>query len=138
MKSLKMQGGWTLASHRIRMLATDGHRLSCVQREDVKTDKVINLIISRDGLSAAAELIAHNKSEVKIGIDGSRIYFNVGTRQLSSLLLDKSYPNCEPQLSINYRHQLKFDAVAFNSTINRMAVFGAAFLRRRGISFDVI
>jgi DNA polymerase-3 subunit beta len=109
----------------IRMLATDGHRLSCFQREDVKSDKAVDLVISRDGLSAAAELIAHNKGDVKIGVDGNRIYFNVGTRQLSSLLLDKGYPNCEPQLSITYRHQLKFDAVAFNSTINRMAVFGA-------------
>jgi DNA polymerase III subunit beta len=115
----------TIGPKGIRMLATDGHRLSCVRREDVKADKAIELIIPRDGLSAAAELIAHNKGEVKIGVDGSRIYFNVGTRQLSSLLLDKGYPNCEPQLSINYQHQLKFDAVVFNSAINRMAVFGA-------------
>jgi DNA polymerase III subunit beta len=115
----------TIGPDGIRMLATDGHRLSCIQRKDPQADKAVSPVISRDGLSAAAALIAHNNGEVKIGVDDSRIYFSVGTRQLSSLLLDKGYPNCEPQLSKNYQHQLTFDAVVFNSAINRMAVFGA-------------
>ncbi len=108
-----------------RMIATDGHRLVCVERMDVTQDKPITLLIPRTSLSAIAKVIGSSEGEVNISLDSNRLFFGVGARRLSCVLRDGAYPDCEPLLSKSFERQLTLDCQAFKEAISRMAVFGA-------------
>ena len=115
----------TIGPKGARIIATNGHRLICVERADVTQDKPITLLIPRTSLSAITKVLSSSEGEVKIGLSSNRLFVNTGKRQFSSVLLDRAYPDCEPLLSKSFERQLTLDCQAFKEVINRMAVFGA-------------
>jgi DNA polymerase III subunit beta len=115
----------TVGPQGARMIATDGHRLICVERMDVTQDKPITLLIPRTGLSAIAKVLSSSEGEAMIGLNSNRMFVNAGERQFSSVLIDRACPDCEPLLSKSFERQLTLDCQAFKAAINRMAVFGA-------------
>jgi DNA polymerase III subunit beta len=108
-----------------RMIATDGHRLICVERTDVTQEKPITMLIPRTSLSAIAKVLSSSEGEAMIGLNSDRLFVNAGGRRFSSVLIDGPYPDCEPLLSKTFERQLTLDCQAFKAAINRMSVFGA-------------
>jgi DNA polymerase-3 subunit beta len=108
-----------------RMIATDGHRLICVERMDVTQEKPITMLVPRTSLSAIAKVLSSSEGEGMISLDSNRLFITVGARRFSSVLLDGAYPDCELLLSKSFERQLTLDCQAFKVAINRMAVFGA-------------
>jgi len=108
-----------------QMIATDGHRLICVERADVTQEKPITLLVPRTGLSAIAKVLGSSEGEAMIGLNSNRLFVNAGERRFSSVLIDRAYPDCEPLLSKTFERQLTLDCQAFKAAINRMSVFGA-------------
>jgi len=115
----------TISPKGARMIATDGHRLICVERMDVTQEKPITLLIPRISLSAIAKVLNSSEGEAMIGLNSNRLFVNAGERRFSSVLIDRAYPDCEPLLSKSFERQLMLDCQAFKAAINRMAVFGA-------------
>jgi DNA polymerase-3 subunit beta len=108
-----------------RMIATDGHRLICVERADVTQEKPITLLVLRASLSAIAKVLSSSEGEAMIGLNSNRLFVNAGERRFSSVLTDRAYPDCELLLSKNFGRQLTLDCQEFKAAINRMSVFGA-------------
>lgn len=108
-----------------RIIATNGHRLICVERMDVTQDNPITLLIPRACLSAIAKFLSSSDGEVSIGLNSTRLFFGASKRSLSCLLSDRGYPDCEPLLSKTFERQLTLDCQEFKAAINRMSVFGA-------------
>ncbi|MGE0131520.1 MAG: DNA polymerase III subunit beta [Blastocatellales bacterium] len=114
----------TIGPNGARMIATDGHRLICVERLDITQDKAITLLIPRSSLSAIAKVFSSSEGEVDIGLDLNRLFFGAGARRFSCVLRDGAYPDCEPLLSKSFERQLTLDCQAFKEVVNRMSVFG--------------
>jgi len=108
-----------------RMIATDGHRLICIERADVIQEKLITMLVPRTSLSAISKVLASSEGEATIGINSNRLLVNAGERRFSSVMIDRAYPDCEPLLSKIFERQLTLDCQEFKAAINRMSVFGA-------------
>ena len=78
-----------------RMVATDGHRLSLVDRQ-IKTDakpKNEGVIIPRKGLQEIGKLLGTSLSLVEMAIEGSQLIVRSGTTVLMIRLIEGKYPN---------------------------------------------
>ncbi len=115
----------TIGPEGARIIATDGYRLICVERMDITQDEPLTLLIPRTSLGAIAKVFGSSEGEVSIGLDSNRLFFSLGGRRLSCVLLSGAYPDCEPLLTKSFGRQLTLDCQAFKEAVNRMAVFGA-------------
>jgi DNA polymerase-3 subunit beta len=78
------------------MVATDGHRLACVQRKaDIAPKEEIQVIVPRKTLGEIQKLEAGPEGEVRIGIKENHLFIKSGMRRLQSALFEGSFPNYE-------------------------------------------
>lgn len=119
----------------LRVVATDGHRLLCVERSDITRDKPIAMLLPRHSLHVILKLLSTQPGDVHLRQTDNKIVFQHGTRLLACTLLDGAFPDCEPILSQEFQHELTLEGAMFQSAIQRMAVFGA---EGTGSSFGVI
>lgn len=119
----------------LRVVATDGHRLLCVERADLTRDEPVTLLLPRHSLPTLLKLLSVAPGEVEIRRNDNKIVFQHGTRLLACTLLDGAFPDCEPILTTEFQHELTLDGKLFQAAIQRMAVFGA---EGEGSSFGVI
>lgn len=82
-----------------RMVATDGHRLSLVDREtgygedptDVKFDK--GVIIPRKGLAEISKILESNMDDVEFTVEGPQLILKYRNTVLMIRLIEGKYPN---------------------------------------------
>lgn len=82
----------------LRMVSTDGHRLSVVSRPLSTTGLDVNagVIVPRKGLLEVKRILDKaNTSPVEIGISGSNCYLRRGELTLSIKLIDAQFPDYE-------------------------------------------
>jgi DNA polymerase III subunit beta len=82
----------------LRMVSTDGHRLSIVTRPVSTTGLDVNagVIIPRKGLLEVKRLLEENNSSpVEIGLRGSNVYLRRADVTLSVKLIDAQFPDYE-------------------------------------------
>lgn len=115
----------TLGPYGARMVATDGHRLMCVERLDVTQAETISLLIPKASLGIIAKLLDTTASEVQIQLAENRLLFQMGRRRLACTLLTGQYPDVTTLLSQQYHESLTLDGAEFRAAITRVAIFGA-------------
>jgi DNA polymerase-3 subunit beta len=111
----------------LAMVATDGHRLSFVEKPGETLDGVSGekrVLIPRKALSELASLLNSSDAEkVEFADDDHTLFFRVGHRTLSSRKLTGQFPNYEAVLP---RDNTKFAVVRsseLHSAIQRVAQF---------------
>src|SRR5262249_5592478 len=119
----------------LRVVATDGHRLLCVERSDITLDEPTTLLLPRHSLHVLLKLLSAEPGDVHLRRNDNQLFFQHGTRLLACTLLDGAFPDCEPILAETYLHELTLEGAMFQAAIQRMAVFGA---EGTGSSFGVI
>lgn len=119
----------------LRVVATDGHRLLCVECSDITRDEPITLLLPRHSLPVILKLLSAQPGDVLLRCNDNKIVFQHGTRLLACTLLDGAFPDCEPILAQEFQHELTLEGAMFQAAIQRMAVFGA---EGTGSSFGVI
>ncbi|MBS1808805.1 MAG: DNA polymerase III subunit beta [Acidobacteria bacterium] len=119
----------------LRVIATDGHRLLCVERADITRNEPVTLLLPRHSLPIILKLLSVAPGEVQLRRNDNKIVFQHGTRLLACTLLDGAFPDCEPILATEFQHELTLEGAMFQSAIQRMAVFG---IEGTGTTFGVI
>lgn len=119
----------------LRVVATDGHRLLCVERSDITRDEPVSLLLPRHSLLVILKLLSGQPGEVHLCRNENQLIFQTGARLLACTLLAGAFPDCEPILAHEFQHKLTLEGEMFQATIQRMAVFGA---EGAGSSFGVI
>jgi DNA polymerase-3 subunit beta len=80
----------------LRLVATDGHRLSYVERESDKKWKLEKgIIIPRKGVAEVRKLLADGEGELGISVDEKSILFHRGSVSLIVRLIEGEFPNYE-------------------------------------------
>lgn len=126
-----------LSGERVRMVATDGHRLAFIEKKGryAQNGKKLDVIIPRKTLAELAKLCADTEETVEFGYDDNHLYFRLGKRFLSSRLLSGQFPNYEMVLPKDNNHRLVIESSRVAGAIRRVALM--ADERSHLIKFDV-
>jgi DNA polymerase III subunit beta len=119
----------------LRVVATDGHRLLCVERADITRDDSVILLLPRHSLQVILKFLSVEPGEVQLRRNENKLIFQHGTRLLACTLLDGAFPDCEPILATEFQHALTLEGTLFQAAMQRMGVFGT---EGSGTSFGVI
>jgi len=81
-----------LSGERIRMVATDGHRLALVER-DAQFSAEFDVLVPRKTLAELAKLCAGLDGPMQVGKAENHLHFKLGKREVVSCLLSGQYPD---------------------------------------------
>lgn len=126
-----------LSNAGIRMIATDGHRLSFIEKIDnfYEGDKV-DVLIPRKTLSELTKLSTEANSMLEFGKDANHLYFKVNKRLLSSRTLSGQFPNYELVLPKDKRTPVVFENAKLASAIRRVALM--ADEKSHSVKFELL
>lgn len=120
----------------VRMVATDGHRLSFIEKQAGFFDgEKIDVLIPRKSLAELAKLCAESDEMVEFGKDDNHLYFRVGKRLLSSRILTGQFPNYELVIPKDKRNQISFENERLSGSIKRVALM--ADEKSHSIKFEI-
>jgi DNA polymerase III subunit beta len=119
----------------IRMVATDGHRLSFIEKQSDFGDAKLDVLIPKKTLAELARLCGETDDAVEIGSGDNHLFFKVGKRLLSSRTLTGQFPNYELVLPKENNNRIVVENSQVSSAIKRVAMM--ADDRSHAIKFDV-
>ena len=117
---------------RIRMVATDGHRLALVERtagSDV-TGLASGVIVPRKGLAELKRLVdEEDADEVEIGFEGNSGLVRKGDVTLVMRLIEGEFPNYKQVIPKQCDHHLTLSADSLVRALRRVALLSAEHSR---------
>jgi DNA polymerase-3 subunit beta len=119
----------------IRMVATDGHRLSFIEKQTDFGDAKLDVLIPKKTLAELARLCGETNDAVEIGSGDNHLFFRVGKRLLASRTLTGQFPNYELVLPKENNNRIVIENAQVSSAIKRVALM--ADDRSHAIKFDV-
>jgi len=124
-------------SGNLRMVASDGHRLSLI-------DKLLpNLgpvpwppaILPRKGLVEARKLLERGDEEVEITVQGALASLKQGSTDLSMRLIEGDFPDYQQVIPAESKHVFSFERDEFLNAIRRLLILTTE--RSRGVKLQV-
>jgi len=109
-----------------KMVATDGHRLSMIERPvaGFKTDA--GTIIPRKGLAELRKLLDQNgDEEVKLSIDGQLASLKRGATEVSMRLVEGEFPDYRGVIPKQSKYQVSVERDKLLAAIKRAAIFSS-------------
>jgi DNA polymerase III subunit beta len=111
----------------ITMVATDGHRLSHIERPDTKFDGVsgeLKTLVPKKAMDELKSLLdSTDAEEIDFAKDDSTLFFRVGPRLLTSRQLTGQFPNFEAVLPKDNNKSINVHGDELASAISRVAQF---------------
>jgi DNA polymerase-3 subunit beta len=118
----------------VRMVATDGHRLSMVEREAPGFSMEGGAIIPRKGLQELRKILDQTgDQDVKLSLDGQLAYMKRGSTEVSMRLVEGEFPDYRGVIPKQSRHAIQVDHDALFAAIKRAAIFSNE--RYHGVKF---
>jgi len=113
------------AGERLRMVATDGHRLSLVEM-DMGEQKFLDLekgvIIPRRGVGEMRKLLEQEDGNIEVGVDKGAILLKKKNMFLKISLIDADYPDYRRVISMDKGNRVELERDPFLHALRRMAV----------------
>src|ERR1700756_4594464 len=111
----------------ITMVATDGHRLSHIERSGEKFDGIsgeMKTLIPKKAMDELKSLLDGTDTEtIDFAKDESTLYFRIGTRLLTSRQLTGQFPNFEAVLPKDNSKSITLHGDELSQAISRVAQF---------------
>jgi len=110
------------AGHRLRAVATDGHRLAQAQIARPDGAKGMpGVIVPRKTVLEVVKLIEGVDEEVEVALSPSKIRFTAGNLVLTSKLIDGTFPDYERVIPRHNDKQLDVDTRLFSDAVDRVS-----------------
>jgi len=107
-----------------RMVATDGHRLSLIDREVAGFAMKGGAIIPRKGMAELRKLIDQaGDGEVELTLDGALAWIKRGATEVSMRLVEGEFPDYRGVIPKQSRYQIAVGRDLLLSAIKRVAIF---------------
>jgi len=111
----------------ITMVATDGHRLSHIERSGEKFEGVsgeMKTLVPKKAMDELKSLLDSTDTEtIEFAKDESTLYFRIGTRLLTSRQLTGQFPNYEAVLPKDNNKSITLHGEELSAAISRVAQF---------------
>ena len=121
----------------LRAIATDGHRLARV--EEPLPDGAASMpgvIVPRKTVSEVRKLAEETQDEIRIFLSDTKIRFDIGTVQLTSKLIDGTFPEYERVIPRGNDKILRVGKKEFAEAVGRVAAISSERSRPVKISVD--
>jgi len=104
-------------------VATDGHRLACAKTDLPEGAKGIpGVIIPRKTIGEISKLVTETTNAVHVALSNNQIRFKIEKMELSSRLIDGTYPDYEKVIPTGNDKTLEADAKILSSVVERVSV----------------
>lgn len=112
-----------LSAKGLRMIATDGHRLSFVEKLGKFSDSlVVDTIIPKKTLTELLKLSGDTEDTIEFGKDENHLFFKAGKRLLVSKTLNGQFPNYEMVLPKDNRNKISIESERLSGAVKRVAL----------------
>lgn len=123
-----------------RMVATDGHRLSLIDRKSTSTGMSPKgpsqgVIVPRKGLHELRKLLDNAGENVEMAIEGSQLIVRAGSAVLMIRLIEGKYPNYQQLIPQNLREKLLVNREQLLSSLKRVSLLANA--KSRGVTLNL-
>lgn len=107
----------------VKMVSTDGHRLSYIRRENPKkVEKNLNVIIPQKTTVELLKLIEDGEGDVLFSIYENHVVFKKDDFILVSRVIDGQFPNYEAVIPKNNDRRVVIDKETFNHALKRVSL----------------
>jgi DNA polymerase-3 subunit beta len=120
---------------RLRMIATDGHRLSMVSRPVEGITSATGVIIPRKGVAEIAKVLETSQDPVKLSLDGGVAHAAQGRVELSMRLVEGEFPDYNQVVPQKSERRLSLKAMDLLAALRRVSVVSSE--RTRGVKLDL-
>jgi len=122
----------------LRMVATDGHRLSMVDRKTSGSDR-LNLdkgvIVPRKGLNEIKKLLDSTSDSIELAIEGSQLILRKYSTLLLVRLIEGKYPNYQQLVPQNLKETLRAPKETLLSSLKRVSLLSNA--KSKGVTLSL-
>lgn len=110
----------------LRVAATDGHRLARLETALPEgAADMPGVIVPRKAVTELGRLLEDAEEMVQISVSSTKIRFGFGAGQLTSKLIDGSFPDYERVIPKDNPYTLKLDNKAFSKAVDRVSTVSA-------------
>lgn len=121
----------------LRTVATDGHRLALSEiPEPDGADGMPDVIIPRKTIAEAVKLLEDIEGSVKVSLSHTQIAFNLGSVQITSRLIDGSFPDYEKVIPYDNQSVLTISRKSFAEAVDRIATISSDKTRSVKITIE--
>ncbi|MBY0331676.1 MAG: DNA polymerase III subunit beta [Acetobacteraceae bacterium] len=122
----------------LRAVATDGHRLARMQVEPVPegASGMPGVIVPRKTVNEVRKLAEETQDEIAVRLSDTKIRFDIGTVQLTSKLIDGTFPEYERVIPRGNDKVLTVDKQQFAEAVGRVAAISSERSRPVKLSID--
>jgi len=118
----------------VRMVATDGHRLSMIDRGASGFSMAGGVIIPRKGLAELRKLLDQaGENEAQLVIDGQLAWLRRGATELSMRLVEGEFPDYKGVIPGQSRYEIRIGRDLLLNAMRRVAIFSNE--RYHGVKF---
>jgi DNA polymerase-3 subunit beta len=122
---------------RLRAVATDGHRLACVDADAPEgADGAPHVIVPRKTVAEARKLLEGEAAEIAVSVSETKIRFAAGDLTLTSKVIDGAFPDYSRVIPQNNEREMIVDAKAFARAVDRVATVSAERSRAVKLALD--
>ena len=108
----------------VRMVATDGHRLSMIDREAAGFAMAGGVIIPRKGLAELRKLLDQvGEAEAQLVVDGQLAWLRRGATELSMRLVEGEFPDYKGVIPSQSRYEIHVGRDTLLNAMRRAAIF---------------
>lgn len=126
-----------LPDGKLRLVSSDGHRLSIIEREAGISDADLwpRVILPRKGLLEARKLLEKDERPIDLSLHGSTVVMKKETTELSMRLVEGEFPDYQQVVPKDKKNPLSFLRDDFLGAIRRLLVLTTE--RARGVKLQV-
>jgi DNA polymerase-3 subunit beta len=108
----------------LRLVATDGRRLSYISREGIEKKVQYKAIIPTKAVNEVQRLLGTDEQndEIKIGVTENQVAFRIGDITILSRLIEGTFPNYEQVIPKKHDIQIKVNVKAALSAVRQMSL----------------
>lgn len=121
---------------KLRTVATDGHRLALSEVDAPKgAEDLAGVIVPRKAVGEVRRLIDASDEDVSVSVSDTKVLFRAGRAQLTSKLIDGSFPDYARVIPKGNEKALIIDNKAFEAAVDRVSTVSAE--RSRSIKLSL-
>ncbi|MDJ0922007.1 MAG: DNA polymerase III subunit beta [Henriciella sp.] len=121
---------------KLRTVATDGHRLALCETDAPKgAEDLTGVIVPRKAVGEVRRLIDASDGDVEVSVSDTKIVFKSGRAQLTSKLIDGSFPDYARVIPKSNDKALIIDNKSFEAAVDRVSTVSAE--RSRSIKLSL-
>jgi len=126
-----------LPNGKLRLVSSDGHRLSIIEREVgiANPNSWPHTILPRKGLIEARKLLEKDEGEIDFSLHGSTAVIKKGTTELSMRLVEGEFPDYQQVVPKDKKDFVAFSRDEFLGAIRRLLVLTTE--RARGVKLQI-